>query len=1043
MALSHKGFFLLRTPLYPVTRYREVLQDSLSELAAAHPLFLYALCIASKDLLRELERAIADPAAFNQKKLDKLRRSLYKYWVRACTRSTPYGIFAGCTTGAIAGNTVIQLQDITAAHQHVRLDMDYFTKICDHIQQLPEVKPVLRYSPNNSIYPAGNKYRYAEYTIQHNYRKYLLTSVEDSVFMEKILGETRAGSTVAEIVQMILSEDDTIAQEEAEAFVEELIQSQLLIPDISPQITGPDQLQALISRLSSVAEAEVLYQSLCGLQQLLRQQDFARTRLNSIQQMCETLFPLEAPKDLLQVDLFKTAHTCTLSEKLVSDITTQVNRLLSICHGYTKSQSEMSNFAARFREQYESREMPLSFVLDAETGIGYGGATEQTVHTPFVEDVSNGPATENATVSWSALQQLCLDKYETFLKEGGGTVYITDEDLQKLGDPETVNMANSCYLFGTVLAASAEAADNGDYQFAMQSMGGPSAANLLGRFCSGDPVLAAKLAATLEEEAAAHPDAILAEVVHYPEARAANVLIRPALRPYEIPYISVPAATADHQIPVSDLLVSVRGNDVILRSKRLNKRVMPRLSSAHNYSFNSLPVYKFLCDLQHQSVVSHLSWDWGVLASRQRLPRVVYKNIILARAGWTLTFKEVEQLGEAEAALLSFFTEYRSRHAMPALVLLAEADNELLIDLTQPASIQVLMEHLRSKGHAKLKEFINGETEGLVRDAQNNVYAHELLLPLTCMPAAAKTATMAAPRRMILDGPMRSFTPGSEWLFVKIYCGFKTGEELLAGYFAAQLPEWQEDGLFEQFFFLRFGDPQPHIRIRFLNSAHPANNDVILHRIAAAMQPFIASGQVSKVQCDTYVREIERYGAETIMYCEQLFMADSQAVLGIISMLDGAEGEAFRWKLALRGAGMLLEDFGLSISERKNLLAALRESFITEFGGAKLQHKALNDKYRKHQQEIQSFMQAADDEKNEITEAIEMFQARSAVTAPLAEKIQSLCRDENRYRDIVASHLHMFLNRIFVAKQRKHELVIYFFLEKYYLSQLAMAATIR
>jgi hypothetical protein len=102
-------------------------------------------------------------------------------------------------------------------------------------------------------------------------------------------------------------------------------------------------------------------------------------------------------------------------------------------------------------------------------------------------------------------------------------------------------------------------------------------------------------------------------------------------------------------------MVSVSGREVMLRSKRLNKRVIPRLSSAHNYSFNSLPIYKFLCDLQHQSGVSYLMWDWGVFAQRQRLPRVMYKNIIVCRANWTLTTRDLEQAGTEEAAQLRFF----------------------------------------------------------------------------------------------------------------------------------------------------------------------------------------------------------------------------------------------------------------------------------------------------------------------------------------------------------------------------------------------------
>ena len=65
MALSHTGFFLLRSPLFPIKQYHRVLDNSLQALASDHPLFLYALSVASGELLKELERYLANPAAFH------------------------------------------------------------------------------------------------------------------------------------------------------------------------------------------------------------------------------------------------------------------------------------------------------------------------------------------------------------------------------------------------------------------------------------------------------------------------------------------------------------------------------------------------------------------------------------------------------------------------------------------------------------------------------------------------------------------------------------------------------------------------------------------------------------------------------------------------------------------------------------------------------------------------------------------------------------------------------------------------------------------
>ncbi|HEY8918543.1 MAG TPA: lantibiotic dehydratase family protein, partial [Chitinophaga sp.] len=575
MALSHSGFFLLRSPIFPVTQYRRVLDNSLQALAVEHPVFLYALAVASGELLKELERYLANPAAFTPKKIEKLQRAIYKYWVRACTRSTPYGLFAGCTTGTVSGTTAWQLAPLAHVRQHVRLDMDYYTRICHHIQRLPAIREALIYYTNNSVYKSGEKFRYAEYIIANNRRKYLLTAVTDAVFIQKIIREAAAGLTIPEMVLLITTEDDSITAEEARAFINELIDAQLLISEIEPRITETDNLQALIKRLSSIEAAGPVRESLQQLQHFFQQQDFEQGRLGAIHDTCNAAFPLDAPKDLLQVDLFKTAAACTISEKLLSGLLQQVNQLMALCHGYAKGGNpELAGFVSRFKERYEAQEVPLNLVLDAETGIGYGSSLDSIIHAPFVEDIAGNNGTETAAaLSWSPVQQLCLEKYEDHLRRGG-PVTITDEELKKLGDPEKLPFARSSYLFGSLYANTAADADNGVYSFALQSMGGPSAANLLGRFCSGDPQLAAHVHAALAAEEAAYPDVIFAEVVHFPEARAANVLIRPPLRQYEIPYIGLSGVAPACQLPVSDLMVSVQDNEVVLRSKRLNKRVI-------------------------------------------------------------------------------------------------------------------------------------------------------------------------------------------------------------------------------------------------------------------------------------------------------------------------------------------------------------------------------------------------------------------------------------------------------------------------------------
>ena len=60
-------------------------------------------------------------------------------------------------------------------------------------------------------------------------------------------------------------------------------------------------------------------------------------------------------------------------------------------------------------------------------------------------------------------------------------------------------------------------------------------------------------------------------------------------------------------------------------------------------------------------------------------------------------------------------------------------------------------------------------------------------------------------------------------------------------------------------FFIRYHDPDPHLRVRF--SGEPARLiNGLLPALERALAPLTATGAVRKWMLDTYVRETERYG---------------------------------------------------------------------------------------------------------------------------------------------------------------------------------------
>jgi thiopeptide-type bacteriocin biosynthesis protein len=276
-------------------------------------------------------------------------------------------------------------------------------------------------------------------------------------------------------------------------------------------------------------------------------------------------------------------------------------------------------------------------------------------------------------------------------------------------------------------------------------------------------------------------------------------------------------------------------------------------------------------------------------------------------------------------------------------------------------------------------------------------------------------------------------------LYIKIYAGTKTADRLLTSTIKPFTERLLEKGLIEKWFYLRYADPEEHLRIRFNHSSRPGFWNEVLHELNQLLQPLLEDGIVLKLQIDTYKRELERYGQHSFPEIETVFFADSVATINLLDLLGGDEGERYRWLIGLRSVHSILDDMNFTLPEKKELMDALQERFFKEFNGNTQLTVQLNNKYRAHTKDITSFMNAADDEINEMNEAVAILNERSArIKQVMGTLLPGL---EVSRSNLAASLVHMFLNRLFVSKQRVHELVVYHYLKKYYESTLARAKT--
>ena len=646
----------------------------------------------------------------------KLNNALLKYFIRMSTRSTPFGLFSGVGLAKFDEQSLLfsngqKLRDTKA-------DMHFLFSLYNHLLSLPHIRNEVLFFPNNSIYRIGKKIRYVEFESNNGKRNYVLSSAIFSDELEQILIKSESGKTIKELARTLITED--ISESEAVDYVNELITNQILVSELEPTVSGIDFLDSIISilnRINAFKERDFL----TCIQNRIKELDVnlgnPTSAYSEIEKLIRNTEIEYEQKYLFQTDLYY-QNAASLSYIWKKQLKKGISFLNKIT--LPNKNTHLEKFKTAFLDRFDTQEVSLAYALDTEVGIGYiQNLTSQSLHS-YLDDLKiPSNAKQDLKIELDEIRAILNRKLQSAYLQKCFTIQLTDKDFEKFEENWT-DLPDTLSFMAEIISG------NREQQLFLGNCSG-NAARLLARFCS-DKADIQKLAKEItSKEQELNADCILAEILHLPESRIGNVVRRPILRPYEIPYLAKSILPKENQISVDDLYVSVKNNKLVLRSKKHNREVKPYLTNAHNYSANSLPLYHFLCDFGSQNLRPGLNFDWGGLAHiYDFLPRVEYENIILSKARWKIYSDEMKGffllLKNGETELLNERMEdFRNIRQIPQWIQLVYGDNTLVINLKNPEMLTMFLSSIKNKKEIIIEEFLCDEEENFV---------HQFIFPL-------------------------------------------------------------------------------------------------------------------------------------------------------------------------------------------------------------------------------------------------------------------------------------------------------------------------
>lgn len=836
----------------------------------AQPDFAGAVADASPVLAREVETVLS--TGLRPRDTRRVARAVLRYLLRATSRATPFGFFAGVAPARVGEHAHFRLGD----HHQVteRRDVGDLPAILALLSQTPPLRDALLVQRNGLAVVHGERLLLSIATGLEAGKQ---VSVRHTRPVETVLRHARTPSTLAGLRAAVVDDLDELVHPSTsevlitrvDGLLDELLRIGFLVSELTPRTTATspprhvlDVLDRLAATCQTVSSAPI------------------RSRLDLAQATARQ-------GKALGVDLCVNAEM-TVPPAVLDEAAAAATALAWLAA--PAPNAAWGTYHRRFLDRFGLGALvPLSDLLHHAAGLGYpSGDRSGDAAAPDPERARGDGA--------------LLDLAFRAARDRHIEVSLDDADLARLGCEPTGARQPHADLRVEVHAASRDAVDRGEFELLVVGVS-RAAGTVTGRFLDLLPAADRGRVADGYRELPTTSFGARRVQLHGDPLNPAAALI--ARAPLVLADDLVVGPTMAGTVDLADIAVSADANGLYLLTSADPERaepVEPLLLSAIELVGSAHPTLRFLAEISHAHTSPLRPFTWGKQAATLPfLPRLRYRRTVLSPARWRLTSADVEQDPDP-------LRPWRSRWDVPDRVVLVEHDRRLALDLTVPAHRHLLQHTLGRRGHVVLTEAPHPQAYGWTGNRPHELVltvatTHDHPSPTRPRPTAARSGTSTGAHR-----------PGlGQWASVELPCRRDDQAALLVEH----LPELftRDPALAERdWWFIRHTDPEHHLRLR-VRCAGPDDHAVLLVSIGRWADELISRGLLGPPRLVTYYPEAGRFGdAEALRAAESVFVADSaaaaaqlatadehQAALTATSMVDLADalldGEGTAWLL--------------------------------------------------------------------------------------------------------------------------------------------------
>lgn len=903
----------------------------------------------SNDLVNAIERGSDKKDVFN---------SLYKYINRSSYRTTPFGLAAGVGIGYFSKEDDCKIDEFL---KYLRIDMDW---LCDVIKNCEKIiGEELIVVKNNTIEQNGNLYiQYWNDCFIDKESTNKKIHIKRTKYVDFIFELCKNPVSIRTLLDKSKMKYPNVQKQQFESVIQILLEGEFIISNLRVNSSCINQFKHLVNTISKdySSRNSNLFDQLFLISKMIDKYNSECFNLNdssiSLNEINLSMNKIKKSNNNYQIDLYS-------------------KNALSLNYGIKTEVEEFANFIANFTFQSSMKKFVDVFLEK----YGY----QRVKYLDILKDNTLNSIQCDRSESIRYNDKLNLILLSIIEEEKKDVI-----DLYKYKNRFKFKHENNLKLSDSMELAFYIIKNNEKYELVTTPLGGSHRKNnIMGRF---------KYLYGMKSQ-----DDMVYAVSYIPNNSHVYGVIQSILPEEKYIYYG---GFDRNGLDLNDIYVGIKNMELCFYSKTQKKEikiVQNNMATLETIPFSLKKLLELNSD-NYATPISFLECIYHIIYSFSgvHFPELRYKNIVIVPESWRF-----DKINISKTNFIPYFENFCKKYRLPKMITAGEKDNKLYLSTQKKEDVEILYELYKKDNNIVLFKAKVFEDNLIIKDFNNRSHVGEFIFELenTDNKELLHFGDFPISEDSFFDElDIVKSKKGifEDWIYLKLYINPIHQNYCLLYFFEKIYPKLIKDRMIDNFFYIRYKDPNDHLRLRI------KTNQIytVLPIVGGYIEELKNLNLLTKYTIEQYDPEIYRYGGiQCIGLAEIFFQQDSICALSLLEFENLKRTRFSLKQIFIISAANIMNTIGLSVQLQNSYLEQYRfktknnEEFIKEFEPLK------NIIYLKNY-----------NLENEDLISMQMFfDERRISLENYWKSVIEYNLDENVRLNILLSLLHMHFNRLF------------------------------